>query len=330
MVRLNPNLVAVVKLLQDLQFHTGTELGKCLGVSRVAIWKMVAKLIEYQMPITSVKGKGYALTEPLLLLDKQKIQDRLTALNIHHLNIFESISSTQIYLCNQPPTTSFEICVAELQTQGRGRLNRSWYSPFGKNLYMSVSRLLKKDLSQLTGLTLVVAMSLAKAIDDFCCFPKPVLIKWPNDLLYNGMKLAGILVEVFAEANGFSKIIIGIGVNVNLKNEELTLDAPWTSLHQISGHYYDRNAFLLTVVSELTQAILHFEEKGFTPFVSEWHKRDYLHGQLVNAAAHSQQIVGQVAGITSEGHLKIKKNNQMIVFSAGDISLHKTAEFTQE
>jgi BirA family biotin operon repressor/biotin-[acetyl-CoA-carboxylase] ligase len=330
MIRQNSKLVALVALLCDQQFHGGLELGKYLGVSRTAIWKMIDKLTDYQIPIARVKGKGYALKEPLSLLDKNKLQHALKNTDIQNISIFESIPSTQTYLSQQPATFSFDICLAETQTQGRGRLNRSWNSPFGKNIYMSISRLLKKDLSQLSGLTLVVALSLAKAIDHRCQFPKPIAIKWPNDLLYDGMKLSGILVEIFAEANGFSRIIIGIGVNVNLKNsKQITINAPWTSLSEIGGQYYERNALISTIINELTRTIATFETNGFAPFVSEWRKRDYLYGQPINATTHSQTISGKGVGITPDGHLKIMKHNdQVVAFSAGDISLHNESNLS--
>jgi BirA family biotin operon repressor/biotin-[acetyl-CoA-carboxylase] ligase len=323
MIRLNSKLVRLVELLNDQQFHDGSYLGEKLGISRTAVWKMITKLTEYDIPIIRVKGKGYLLKEPLILLNSKKIKSLLKDVDINTISIFEAMPSTQTYLTGQPCQSSFDICLTEIQTQGRGRLNRSWYSPFGQNIYMSISRLLKKDLSQLNGLTLIIALSLADAIDKFCNFETPILTKWPNDLMYNEKKLAGLLVEVVAESNGFSRIIIGMGVNVNLKKEESRkkINKPWTSLSQINSQYYDRNLLMSAIIHHLARDLVIFEKEGLAAFMLKWKKRDYLYGKSITATVNSNHISGTAMGITPTGHLKIKTKNQVLDFSVGDISL---------
>jgi len=326
MAFLNPKLVALVELLNDQQFHDGICLGGKLGISRTAVWKMITKLTEYEVPIIRVKGKGYLLQEPLVLLHQNKLKTLLKDIKTNTISVFESIPSTQTFLSEQSCKVSMDICLTEEQTKGRGRLNRSWHSPFGKNIYMSISFLLKKDLSQLDGLTLMIALSLATALNDSGALPKPISVKWPNDLIYDEMKLAGILVEVFAETNGFSRIIIGMGVNVNLKQKysEQQINKPWTSLFQIGDHYYDRNVLVSAIIHKLVKDIDIFEKKGFIAFIPKWRQRDYLYGKSINAKAHLNTISGKAIGITSSGHLKIKtKNNQLLNFSVGDISLQR-------
>jgi BirA family biotin operon repressor/biotin-[acetyl-CoA-carboxylase] ligase len=331
MKQLNSKLVTLIDLLNDQAFHTGIKLGKQLQVSRTAIWKMITKLVDYQIPIIRSRTSGYALKEPLTLLNRVMLKKALAKFNIHQLSIFESIPSTQAYLSHQPiRNNSFNICLAEMQTQGRGRFNRLWYSPFGQNIYLSISTVLKKDLSQLNGLPIVIALSLANALNNNCHLKEPILIKWPNDLIYNQRKLSGILVEVFAEAHGFSKIIIGIGVNINLKNQEkMPIDQLWTSLYEITGCYYDRNILLSAIIPELIKGLVLFESKGLLPFLPMWHKRDYLYGKRIWATTESTSISGKAMGITDHGCLKIQQDNhEIMTFSVGDISLHKGAKLS--
>ena len=327
MIRLHSTLTDLVELLSNQQFHHAIDLAQTLNISPTAVLKMIKTLTEYDIPIHHVHGKGYVLKQPLILLNFKKINQLLKDININHIAIFETIASTQTYLSNQPTDeSSLNICLAETQTQGRGRLNRSWYSPFGQNIYMSISCILKKNLSQLNGLPLVVALSLADAIDKFCHFDMPIFTKWPNDLICNQKKLAGILVNVIPNRTFFSNIIIGIGLNVNLKKENgrNQINQSWTSLSQINPQYYDRNLLISAIIHQLTLDMKIFQQKGWLPFISQWRKRDYLYGKSITATTHSGSIIGKAMGVSSAGHLKIKTNtNQWLNFSVGDIELNK-------
>ena len=160
----NEKLVEICNILNDLNFHDGTSIGAKLNISRTAVWKWVSKLQSYGIEITKVKGKGYLLKEPLILLDSKKIE---TLLKSEHfiINTVESIDSTNNYLNNHNKSTIPHICIAEHQTRGRGRFSREWYSPFGKNIYFSMQYSIKQDISQLGGLSLAVGTIVCKAIE---------------------------------------------------------------------------------------------------------------------------------------------------------------------
>ena len=135
---LNPNLVKITKLLSDGDYHDGTSIGKELNITRSAVWKVIKKLEKYAIPLTSIKGKGYCLNSPLLLLDQKKIKSNIRDSSVQ-LDVLEKTYSTNDYLKQHTNTNNnIQICIAESQTQGKGRLQRRWHSPFGQNIYLSM------------------------------------------------------------------------------------------------------------------------------------------------------------------------------------------------
>ena len=277
----NEKLVEICNILNDLNFHDGTSIGAKLNISRTAVWKWVSKLQSYGIEITKVKGKGYLLKEPLILLDSKKIE---TLLKSEHfiINTVESIDSTNNYLNNHNKSTIPHICIAEHQTRGRGRFSREWYSPFGKNIYFSMQYSIKQDISQLGGLSLAVGTIVCKAIEKACKLPNRLMLKWPNDITYNGKKLAGVLIEVRAEVNGNCSVIIGIGINVNMPiTNKVTFNQEWASIMQITGSPQDRNNICAILIDKLTLGIEQYLITGFKSYMPEWKKRDSLFGKMI-------------------------------------------------
>jgi BirA family transcriptional regulator, biotin operon repressor / biotin---[acetyl-CoA-carboxylase] ligase len=319
------SLLNVVELLSDHQFHDGTSIGEALNVTRAAVWKIIKKLEAYDIPIKSVKGKGYILEEPLILLDAKKIKSGLRDKTIL-LEILEKTASTnddvkQLSHKNKNPI----ICIAEMQTQGRGRFNRNWHSPFGKNVYFSMLYRLPKDISELSGLSLIIALATCKAIEAACQLPEPLSVKWPNDIVASGKKVGGILIEIQAESNGFCNIVIGIGLNVNMqKASKSEINQQWTSIQNLSGHYEDRNRLCSELITYLISYLQRFNEQGLSDFLDEWNKRDSLLNQLVHLTSNNEVISGTGAGINEQGHLMLTlPGNIKKAFASGDTSLLK-------
>ena len=215
--KFNDILVKIAGLLSDGEYHDGVTLGKQLGVSRAAVWKMIKKLIHYGIHIEAVKGRGYVLREPLILLDRMQIIESCSVpqLRASQIEILESVSSTNDYLKKFKSPASVKFCLAEHQLGGRGRLQRQWYSPFGRNIYLSCLYSFQKDISELAGLSLVTSLAILKALRNWVADEK-LAVKWPNDIFFENKKLAGSLIEIQAETHGVSQVIIGIGLNVNM------------------------------------------------------------------------------------------------------------------
>lgn len=320
---LQNNLVKISELLSNQQCHDRNSIGQALNITRTAVWKAINKLKKYQIKINSLKGKGYSMPEPLLLLDYSKIFKHFSADKID-LDILESVSSTNDYLQNVKSNKPIKICLAEHQSQGRGRLNREWHSPFGKNIYLSCSYPFHKDVSSLAGLSLVISLALIKTLNQYG-IGENLYVKWPNDIFYDGKKLAGILVELHAETHGTCYAIIGIGINVNMSNDEnAAITQPWSSLNNILNRYVDRNDLSVQIIKNLLDYLNKFDHHGLSIFVNEWMKADYLMNQKIILRTLSHSIEGVAKGINHQGHLLVKLEDGLIKpFSSGDASVRK-------
>lgn len=320
--KINTSLVKVVNILSDGEYHDGTSLGEALNMTRSAIWKTIKKLQNYHIKIDSVKGKGYALLEPLSLLDSAKIKKKLHGEKCD-ISLFESIDSTNAYLKSYRNNKGTKICLAEQQTQGRGRLNRDWHSPFGQNIYMSCLYSLQKDISELAGLSLVTALSIVKTLKEFG-MDDQLLVKWPNDILYDGKKIAGGLIEVHAEAHGLSVVIIGIGINVNMMEDEQQVSQPWISMRKALNHYVDRNDLCALLINNLFNYLQRFNEHGFAAFISEWMAHDCLMQKVVTLKNLNEKVTGKVVGVNDHGYLLLKlADGKVRAISSGDASIVK-------
>ncbi len=320
--KLNTNLSSVVALLNDGDYHDGTTMGDQLGITRSGVWKVIKKLENYGVKLDSIKGKGYAMLEPLILLDPKKIKKQLYA-NID-LVCFESVSSTNDYFAIKPFSRAIKVCLAEQQTEGKGRMGRKWHSPFAQNIYLSCLYPFQKDISELAGLSLVTSLAIVDAINQHGV--SGAKVKWPNDIVYDNKKLSGTLIEVAAEAHGISYATIGIGINVNMVEDKKEISQSWTSLRKILNQYIDRNELCISLINNLLTYLQRFEAKGFEVFVNEWMQKDSLMKRAIALKVGNQTIEGKVVGINEQGHLLLKlKDGSTRAFSSGDTSIIKDA-----
>lgn len=316
---LSPNLVQLTSILSDLQYHDGDSLGNSLGVTRSAVWKSIKKLVEYGVQIDSVKNKGYALKEPLLLLN-QDIISKANSSTI--IEVLEDVDSSSNYLRKNLSRDKRQICFAETQTTGRGRMGRSWHSPFGQNIYMSYAYHFKKDVSELSGLSLAVSMAMLAAIKEFG-IPAPIGLKWPNDGVYEGQKIMGNLIEVQSEVYGESTAIIGLGINVNmLECEDGNITQNWISLRKITGKYIDRNLLAIALIHNLNVFLEQFAKYGFREFMLKWKEFDCLYNKSIKL--NNGEFSGIAKGINEQGNLLLElPNGELRAFASGEASICK-------
>lgn len=316
---LSTTTLALLNILNDGQRHAGTEIAKALGVSRMAIWKVIQRLKNYDIGIKS-EHLGYRLESPLFLLEKSKIQKY-----IHKdvtIDIFESLSSTNDYLKNLTSTTSPHICLAEHQINGRGRLGRSWGSPFGRNIYCSMSYVFQKDISEMAGLSLAVGILTVKTLETLDQRLKPSL-KWPNDIYLEEKKVGGILIDLIAEANGTCKAVLGIGLNVNMKDIPLKNVEKWTCLEEVMDQKLDRNKVVGKMINSLYKGMETFANRGFASFLPDWKRLDFLDNKKVTLTSGQEVYSGIAKGISPQGHLILELSQGLKQFSYGDTSLFK-------
>lgn len=324
------HLKKLTSILSDCQFHDGDTLGKRLGVTRAAIWKMTEKLGHYQIPITSVKGKGYTLSEPLILLDEKIIKQTLapTLAKQIDLSVLESVDSTIAYLKQHYDTQKKSICIAEYQSQGIGRLGRVWTSPFGLNLYFSCRTQFYCDVADLSGLSLVSSIAVLKTLQKFGVSPE---IKWPNDIYSQGKKLAGCHIELIAESNGTCHAIISVGININMVRFPTSINQPWTSLALETDAQFDRNLIAAELIQQLLAAIEDFTSHGLPYFKNFYQQHDYLLNQWITIQQHQSTLEGKAVGIDDLGRLLLqRKPGTLVAISSGDASLKNFRSPTKE
>ena len=317
----------LAQYLSATEIRSGEAIGAELGCSRTAVWKHVETLRRLGIEVDAISGQGYLLKEPLELLDKALILDVLdsTTRNIlASLEIEASLDSTNSALSRLAVEEQHAtVILAEHQSSGRGRRGRHWYSPFGKNLYLSLGWKFEKSLSELGCLPLVVALSAAQALQ--AAGLQGHKVKWPNDLLLDGCKLCGCLVEVQGDAQGPCHAVLGVGINVQMpeKTAEKGIDQPWTDL---KSHLPDcsRNTLAALLVGALIRHMILFAEQGFTPFRDLWEQMDGLKGQVIGVHGGSGPFQGTAGGIDERGALLLDTGTEILKLHSGEVSLSKT------
>ncbi len=314
----------VVDILNDCKVHTGTDIAETLGISRAAVWKVIQRLKKYNIAIQS-QHQGYHLNFPLFLLKIEKIESFLKDSRIT-LDVFESIPSTNDYLRNKSPLKNLHFCLAEHQTKGRGRLGRSWVSPFGRSIYCSFSYIFNKDMSEMSGLSLIIGIAIANALESLNPAIQPFL-KWPNDIYVQHKKMGGILIDLIAEAYGNCKAIIGFGLNINMQDIALEeIDQPWSSLEHTLQSKMDRNFVVARIIQFILKSLDIFLDQGLAPFLSEWSRYDLLKDQKISISTQQSVISGIARGIDDKGFLRLElPSGDIKNFSYGDTTLLKNS-----
>lgn len=315
----------ILKILTDGQFHSGEELGQKFNITRSAVWKIIKQLCTLDIEIISVKAKGYQIPNGLELFNKTFITKNLTKTSkekIANLEIFESINSTNQYLLDKAKNggKSGSICLAEHQTAGRGRRGRQWHSPFGSNLYCSLLWHFPRDPAEISGLSLAIAIAIIRTLKKFEI--ENLQLKWPNDILWQEKKLGGVLLEMIAENHESSKIVIGIGLNLQMPSTA-HIDQPWTDLYTIAGKRIAKNLLTATLLNETISVLTQFENEGLSPFLSEWQQHDVSKNREITLLAPTAIKKGIATGISEKGELLFLENNtqQLQKVLSGEVSL---------
>lgn len=259
------------------------------------------------------------------MLDSQKITALLNNSSIQ-IEVLDTIDSTNDYLKKfiSHHNTSTKICLAESMTQGKGRLNKKWFAPYGKNIYFSLLTPISLPLKTLSGLSLVVSLAVCKTLESVAK-EKKFFVKWPNDVLINQQKISGILIETHVDAQHICQTIIGIGINVNMETaEQNEITQPWSSLLRLTGQLTDRNLLTATLTHCLLDYLNKFIQHGLNYFHQEWQERDCLFNKSLSLISGTHHYTGIGAGINDQGLLLLKTDDNILkAFSSGETSLLK-------
>lgn len=301
----------LLPLLASGEYRSGQVLADALGVSRTAVWKQLNALADYGLEIESVKGRGYRIPGGVDLLDAALVRRDLNpaaAALLAHLDLRETVDSTNAEAMRQAQAGAGSglVCSAEQQSAGRGRRGRTWVSPFARNLYLSVVWQFDQGAAALEGLSLAVGVAVARAL---AANELPaVQLKWPNDVMYRGAKLGGILLEMTGDAAGACQVIVGVGLNVAMPGSAAGgIDQAWTDIETIGeGVRPGRNTLLAALLNELLPQLAGFEQQGFALWRDEWMALDAFAGAPVVLRTGAQEMAGIARGVDLRGALQLE------------------------
>ena len=310
-------------LKEQEEYRSGEEISQKLGVTRAAIWKAIKKLQADGYEIESSTKKGYKLLSSPNVITPSEIKHNLcTEVLGQDIYYKEEIDSTnnQAKVLAREGAKEGHLIIAEHQSQGKGRLGRSWQSPSGTGIWMSLilrPHILPKYASQLT---LIAGLSMCEVIQEITGLEAK--IKWPNDIVVNGKKVCGILTEMSAEMESINYIILGIGVNVNMAYfpEEL----PYASSLAIEGKKeYSRKAIIKAFLEKFEiDYKVYKKQPDLTPIMERYEKNCITLNRKVKLLVSHEEVIAKATGISNEGELLVTlEDGTMKVVSSGEVSV---------
>ena len=325
-----PLTFALLRLLADGEFHSGEVLAQHLGVSRASVNNALHDTEQYGLTLYSVRGRGYRLSNPPQWLDAAQVSANLAGeAGDFHLEILDSAPSSNTLLLQRAAqgAPNGSVLAVEWQSGGRGRLGRPWHSGLGNALTFSLLWRFDCGLSGLSGLSLATGVALIRALNVMGI--SGARLKWPNDVLGAGGKIAGILIEAQGDMLGPSAVVIGIGMNLTLPQQVLQrIDQPVSDLSQLSDALPQRNLLLAIMLRELAGVLREFSAVGFAGLRKEWENYHLYQNQSVQLSLpDGKMIQGIVRGVNQDGALSVEVESaasgqpEVHIFHAGEISL---------
>ena len=304
-------------------FVSGERISDELGVSRTAVWKHIRNLRQAGYQIEAIPSRGYQLQQSPDVLMPEAIQSGLACQLVgSRIVSLDEADSTNLQACRLGDEGADDglVVIADRQSSGKGRMGRRWESPGGVNLYASI--LLRPPVLPFEApkLTFLSAVAVCRAINN--CTGLQSTVKWPNDILLNGAKVAGLLNEMSSETEQVHYVVLGIGVNLNMRAEQFPDDLryPATSLAIATGKAVSRLAFTRSLLQELDALYQIYLEQGSTPIFTAWTEPCDLTGKRVQVDCNNLLVEGTMAGLGDDGALLVRTSAGKIEsIYAGDV-----------
>lgn len=323
-----PLVAKVFAALADGEFHSGEQLAETLGVSRAAVWKAVESIRDLGATLHAVRNRGYRLRSGSDALDSKRIIGLLPPaerVRVRSVETAWTVDSTNSVLLARPnpPFGACDVLLAEYQTAGRGRRGRAWLAPPGGSICLSMAWAFREVPQDLGALGLVIGVCALRALRESGL--EDARLKWPNDIVIEGKKLGGILIELRAESAGPASVVIGIGLNVALGAKVLEavgetgacpIDLVSAGLMQPS-----RNGLAAALVTQIARGLLVFEKEGLRPFADEWRGADALRGCQIDVHTMEGIARGLARGIDLRGALVVETPHGVKRFISGDVTV---------
>jgi BirA family biotin operon repressor/biotin-[acetyl-CoA-carboxylase] ligase len=314
-----------LRRLADGRFHSGQDIARDLGRSRATLSEALKQVPDLGVEIFSVRGKGYRLAEPIEFLDAPSINATLHAADSRvRLEVVDETDSTSSRLLERAVAgaPSGTCLAAEWQSAGRGRRGRSWVSSLGGSLTFSLLWRFERGAGHLGGLSLAVGVAVARALA--ACGVARVQVKWPNDVVADFRKLAGILVETSGEMQGPSVAVIGVGVNYRLGERTLDLiDQPVTDVARCSPSPPSRSELLARLLSSLGTTLEEFDASGFAASRDAWRSLHAYQGRRVRVLPpRDAPFDADVVDVAPDGALVVSTlDGRILPLASAEISL---------
>jgi len=319
----------LARRLADGRFHSGQALAEEFGITRSSVWNALKRLRDRGLEVQAVRGKGYRLAAALDWLEEEDIRHALGPAGryVAAIQVLGETDSTnsRLLALPPPPAGKARVCLAEYQTQGRGRRGRQWLSPPGAGIWLSLAWHFDRPPENLSALGLVAGLAARHGLTGLGV--PGVLLKWPNDLVVGDEKLGGVLVEIRAEGNGPCLVVIGVGVNHRLPSRLVAeVDrsgglTPVDLARICAGEPPSRNSAAAALISALAARLDSLGRGGAMEVQVEWQQADAIAGRRVIVDNGGRQISGRAVGIDADGALRIDQGGGILRVTAGDVSV---------
>jgi len=307
----------LLQLLADGEVHSGESLAAELHQTRAAVWKGVERLRAMGIEVQALARRGYRLARPVELLDIDRIRAELAEdrqPHLHNLELLFEVGSTNTRLLGSapPPLSTADVCIAELQHAGRGRLGRRWIAAFGGGVAMSVGWTCSDVVRTLPALSLGVGVAVSRGLTR--AGAAGIKLKWPNDIWFEDRK-----------AGGPAHVVIGVGVNVSLpaeaRREIETSGGAVAAVTDACKEPASRNMVAGAILDELLSMLVQYERSGFAAFRDAWIALDGLYGRAAQVVVGESAVSGIARGVDTDGALLLETKERMQRFVSGEASL---------
>jgi BirA family biotin operon repressor/biotin-[acetyl-CoA-carboxylase] ligase len=316
------NIIDLLKKNND--YYSGAKISAELGISRAAVWKKVNGLRKKGFIIEAAPSKGYRLIS-FPDLSEEYIRSAVKGDFWKEIFVYDRVNSSNelaMFLAAKDDLLTSIVIIADFQEKGKGRLGRTWISPPGRNIYMSIAFKPRLDTKDATMLTLLTSVACAHAIKKISGLQ--VSIKWPNDLILSGKKLGGILTEIRADIDKVNLAVIGIGINVNMGKGDFTeeIRSIATSIKEESGKCCSRNELVIEILRQIEHFYGMLIALGKYPLLKEWKILSSTLGKSVKVVIGDETLIGLAEDIDDNGMLILELASGLRRrISAGDICL---------
>ncbi|BCB28487.1 bifunctional ligase/repressor BirA [Sulfurimicrobium lacus] len=325
---MKPLAFTVLRQLSSDEFRSGEQIARELNISRASVWQALRDLDRHGIRLFRLAGRGYRLAEPLHWLDAAAVESALgDKAALFDLEVMETAASSNSILMQKAALgAGHGSCIAvELQTGGRGRRGRTWHASLGGSLTFSLLWRFNQGASYLSGLSLAVGVALMRALHQAGI--STARLKWPNDVLHENSKLAGILIELQGDMLGPSAAVIGIGLNLKLSDQAReNIDQAAIDLAALAPDLPTRSQLLALILGHLGDVLQQFEAHGFAALREEWSRHHAYHQQPVrmlmpDGSTHH----GTVSGVADDGALLVRDADGERRFTSGEVSMRSDA-----